>query len=206
MATIAVGDRVLITLTGTLFQQRTMNTFLYRVSAVAPDTNYESFADALHDEILVANGLADLYRAITPANWGGYQIWIQVIRPVRLRKIAFSWPITGTYIGEATTANVQGSITRFGEAAGRDQIGGVRIPVGTDIECLDSGRIATPLLSNMGDLAEFMMANIALAFGTATLVPQVGVPKGAAASIDCVEAIQQETARVIRRRTVGHGI
>lgn len=205
MAVQAVGDRILVTFVGRLLQQRTMNTFLYRVASVPPGTDIGVLAGFIYTELNTTGGLASRYLDCVPVNLSLEQIWIQTIAPTRYTKSIFTVGDVGSG-GQADTANVQQSITRKGELAGRFSIGGIRVPCATTVDTITDGKLTTSALAALNALAGEMKETLSVASGTATLVPQVGTPPAPVNSIDLVDTIAENTVRVIRRRTVGLGI
>lgn len=202
----AIGDRVLVTFRGTLCDQRTMSTFLYRITNVTGAPLYNELMDALHSSFSGAGQLITTFRACMPSNWFWTDVWYQIISPTRQRKYAKSMTGAGTASSIATTANLQASITRVGELSGRRYIGGIRMPLGTEDFVVDQGFIQAGQLAALNALCAAMKLFIITSGSVATFRPQVGVPKPPATSLDLEDAFPQATSRVIRRRTVGLGI
>lgn len=206
MPVLAVNDRVLFTIVGRLCGQRTMNTFLYRVSACEADTEQSDFFTALNASMNAAGGVAQRMKGCCPANWRHVESWYQVISPVRFRKLAYPVDAAGLFASTALTPNVQASITRTGDRSGRKYIGGTRIPIGSDSFSTADGMITPELKAALTALTDSMKLNIITAGTVATYIPQLGIPKPPALSYDLYDCFAQDTTRVIRRRTVGLGI
>lgn len=206
MALIAVGDRVLVTIAGSLCGQRTLTTFLYRISAVGANLEYADAMAALRSSLQGSGQLVPKYKACCPTNWFSNSLWTQIIRPLRYRKLVEVLSGAGTSGSLALTGNVQGSITRAGEVAGRKYVGGVRVPCGTDEIAIDEGFLTSGQKLALQGLADAMQLNVITSGSVATYIPQVGVPKPPDQSADLYTAFPQDQARVIRRRTVGLGI
>lgn len=206
MAALDQGDSVLVTVNGRLNEQRTMNTFWYRVTQItdAPDEAI-AFA-ALFLQMTGAGGLLEDYLACVPTNWTAEAVWFQSITPIRQRKVSFPWDAIGGGPSSALTANVQGSITRVGDAARREAIGGVRIPIGTGVGSITNGRLVAGQKAAMQDLADSMAQVIATFAPNVEYTPIVGKPNAAGNYWNVVDATVQDTVRVLRRRTVGLGI
>jgi len=206
MPTPSVGDRVLVTIGGVLLGQRTINTYLYRISAVTGSPDYTTLMNALFSSLSGSGQLIPTHIACMPSNWFRSYCWLQIISPLRFRKVEKPLSGSGTAVGVAYTANVQASITRVGEVAGRKYIGGVRMPLGTDVDATDGGLIVAAQKLLLQNHAAAMQLNIITSGTVATFIPQCGLPKGTGLSADMHDAFVQDTARVIRRRTVGQGI
>lgn len=206
MAALDLNDSVLMTIVGRLNGQRTMNTFWWRVTAVAGDPDEAVAFQELHS--LLLTNFFDLYLACVPTNWEGYQVWYQSIFNVRQRKIVFPFDSEGTGPGEANTANVQGSITRVGDLASRKAIGGIRIPIGTTALTTVNGYISPAQKTAMEEFAAAMVPTRTTAAPAVTYTPMVGAPDplNPVNWFQVVATQVQETTRVLRRRTVGLGI
>lgn len=215
MPNMAVGQRVLVTAVGEYLGQRTMTTWLYRVSSVAGSITDVAMADALHTAFTNGTGLLTKYRACCAGDgaWTGVATWYQVVGPVRYRKIQRSLG-DGTGLLSSGTANIQGSITRYGEFGLRSAIGGIRVPI-SSLEVSD-GKLSPEVTALMQALADEMEETQAVGSPLVTLIPQVGVPGYTNAtpperipvtnSSDLAECVVQDTARVLRRRTLRLGI
>lgn len=206
MAALDLNDSILVTVNGTLLGQRTMNTFWYRVHEITGDPQETIAFQALFAEMSSPGKLLANYLKCVPTNWKGYQVWFQAIKPLRQRKVAFPWVIDGEGVGSALTANVQGSITRLGDTAAREAVGGIRIPIGTGTQFLTDGKLTIDQLAAMADLAGEMSVDYATGVPAVTYRPMVGKPDNAGNYWRVVDTLVQPEARVMRRRTVGRGI
>jgi len=206
VAAVLIGDLVNVTVAGTLCGQRTLNSFPYRIEIAPSDTNYDNFASALNDIVTDTGGIYDAMRGALPSNWNASAIWVQVIRPIRLRKISFPLVSGGTWGAAAQTANIQASITRVGDTANRKNVGGVRIPISGDATASVNGLLTNTMKTALMALAVVMENNIVAPATVGTLVPLIGIPKTGNITADLVDAFPQDTTRVLRRRTVGLGI
>jgi len=215
MPTVAVGQRILVTLNGLYFGQTTMNTFLYRVSAATGAPSDVAFFAALHTKFTAALGLAELYKECVPASgWLCNDIWYQIVGPTRYRKVVHTWAGSGNYDFETTACNLQATITRFGDVADRKNIGGIRVPIATAGS--DTGGITDPLKLVLEDLAGEMLLIQSTTTPAVSLIPQVGIPgytndvppvlRPVSESVDCTSVQVQNTTRVLRRRTLRVGI
>lgn len=206
MPSLTDGDRVLVTLGGTLLGQRFLNTFLYRTTITGPAVDYVTALNKLFAELNDAIGLIEFWQGCLPANAGGLFCWLQVIKPTRLRRLYYNVPGTGNWESEALTANVQASITRQGPGTGAREQGGIRVPIATDAATITGGNVTAAMEVRLQTLADAIKENVPIATPDVVFIPQVGVPAGALASFDLFETTVQETVRVLRRRTVGRGI
>lgn len=215
MPAVAVNQRLLLTIVGEYFGQTTMTSFLYKVAEVTnPQTDAE-LATSLNDVVKAPLGLVTKYRACCPADgiWLGRELWFQIIGPTRFRKQAFALTDDGTFDAGSNTANVQGSITRVGAFGNRKNTGGIRVPIGSN-SCTE-GLLGADILASLGVLAVQMVQTLQSGFGV-NLKPQVGIPgrtkgpppvqRSVMESIDLEGAFVQDTARVLRRRTLRVGI
>jgi hypothetical protein len=183
-----------------------MTTHLYRISALSGLVGYTDLMDALDSSLSGAGQLITRHVAAMPSNWFFTDVWYQIIRPLRFRKYVKPKAGPGGSGCEALTANVAASITRVGDVAGRKYVGGVRIPIGTDVECIDGGKVTAAHTVLLVNYASAMKLNVITSGTVGTFIPQVGLPAPADTSADLYDAFPQETVRVNHRRTVGLGI
>lgn len=207
MAALDLQDSVLMTINGVLAGQRTMNTFWWRVTAItgSPD---ETVAFPALWALLGSAGFIDKYLACVPTNWTGAGVWMQSIYNLRQRKIVIPFDDGGTGVSEANTANVQGSITRVGDIARRDAVGGIRIPIPTNALATTNGLLTVAQKGAMDEFAAELPIVRTTVTPAVTYTPMVGAPEAAnpANWFKVVAAFAQPETRVIRRRTVGRGI
>lgn len=206
MPNIGVDDIMLATMNGVCLGQRVMNTFVYRCTATPSGTSDIVALDALHTKWMAPLGLIQDLISCTPENCNWTEAWYQIVRPTRYRKVVRPIGSLGAYPGDAATANLQGSITRFGELATKRDQGGIRLIIGTTDDNIDNGFLDENLKISMAVLATEMQTTQATATPSVTWVPQVGLPADGAPTRRCVQAVVQDTVRVLRRRTVGLGI
>lgn len=216
MADVAVGQRLLLTIAGRYFGQRTMNSFLFRCSATAAGVSQAAAIAALHAKLGSVNDFFAKYTACLPgesAEVTGLEAWYQIIAPVRYRKTVLDIPFNASTAYNSTTANVSASIERFSELAVRKGVGGIRVPIGTS--GVANGLIGDDLLLDLEGFAEILNDLQTTASPSVTWVPQVGLPGytpgdpptpgNPMLSLDCVGATVKGEARIVRRRTVGLG-
>jgi len=205
MPVVAIGDRVLVSFVGRLFGQRFINTFWYKVRLTSGDPEYAEMAPALNAFLQTAGELKTKWLNCVTNSAEMTQIWVQTVAPQRLRKWSFESIANGAFDGAASTPNVQASITRVGQYAGRQYVGGIRIPIGTGAECSIEGIISNDLYDLMIILGAAMKEEINVLGGDVTLTPQVGAAGDLTDTKDMEDFLVQTTTRVIRRRTVGLG-
>lgn len=216
MPVVTIQSRLLMTLTGEYLGQRFMNTFLFRCSAVSGAPNDVVAIDALHTKLSTVNDLFSKYIACLPGdgNIPVVQAWYQIIAPIRFRKVERTIELSAFGDYATNTANVQASIERFSDFAGRKGVGGIRVPIGTQA-CSD-GLLGAAILIDLEALAEKMNDIQSTTTPAVSWVPQVGLPGYTPGdpptpgnpmdSLDCAGASVKPQARIIRRRTVGLGI
>lgn len=213
MPNMVVGQRVLVSAVGDYFGQRTITSWLYKVTDVTGNIDDVVFFDALHTVLTGGTGLLTKFRACCPMDvWLGVAAWYQVLGPVRFRKVQRTLT-DGTFDGPSLTANQQASITRVGVFGNRRNIGGIRLPMPTS-ESVE-GKITPDYQAVMNVLGNQMKAAVTAGSPSVTMFPQVGVPGytntpiptpiPVTDSVDMNDFIVQETTRVIRRRTLRVG-
>jgi len=215
MPNIAQGQRILVTAVGDYFGQRTMTSWLYRVASLAGEITDTALFDAMHPAFTGATGLLTKFLGCLPLDgrWVGVATWYQVLGPVRYRKVVDTLG-DGLYDAGSTTANLQASITRFGEFGLRTAIGGIRVPMPSS-EGVE-GVVSAPYAAVLQTLADEMEETVTVGSPSVQLFPQVGVPGYTSGpnpvripvtnSVDLFGTQVQDTVRVIRRRTLRLGI
>jgi len=207
MAALDLNDSVLMTINGTLNGQRTMNTFWWRVTAVSGNPDEAVAFAALH-ALLGANNFFTKYLSCVPTNWEGSAVWYQSIFNLRQRKVVIAFNETGDGVSEATTSNLQSSITRVGDLAARDAVGGIRIPMPTTALATVAGLVTVAHKGRLDEFAAELPIVRITAAPAVTYTPMVGAPEAAnpANWFKVIQAFAQPETRTIRRRTVGRGI
>jgi len=206
MAILSVGDIVMVSIVGSLNNQRTMNTFPYRVSAVTGTPTIQSAANALKNSLTAGGGLVPAYIGCTPSNMLINDLWIQVIRPARFRKEVFAINSAGDSGIAANTSNVAATISRQGELALRRAQGCIHVPLGTTSDAFEDGVLTPSQKALLDTLASKMNLNIITTGTVVTYIPLIGLPPFGNPTVDTYATGTQTTVRVVRRRTVGLGI
>jgi len=206
MANLTAGDRVLVTIVGQYLGQTTMNTYPYVVdTAPVVPVPYATAMAALNTALDAGDTLANTQRGCCPQNWIHVSTWCQVIYPTRLRKFAFAHDGPGLFAEtDSFTANLQASIERYSEETGRREQGAVRIPIGTDVTCIEDGSVTPELFTAL--VLHSVQMKTPLTVSGYSLVPLVGVGKPIESSLKVFGCEAKRTVRVIRRRTLGLGI
>lgn len=208
MAEALVNQIYLVTLKGTLNQQTIMNTFHYRIfNMPAGGQTVAQVYVHLEDYFEAAGGIIEKYLACLPTNYSLDVMWVQCVGPTeRYVKTTALQGLDGTGVGEARTSNLAGVITRTTEKSGRSQVSALHLPIGGDDTWLAGGSLqpavrlamaalCTELVKDTGDPPNLVLDPVIYH----------GPPPFAAADF-IVKAVPQDTARVMRRRTVGLGI
>lgn len=113
MPGLAVNDLVEMKIHGSIFAQRTITTFAYRVSTASTSTNMPTLLANLasyFDNGAVAPGLA--FYDCCPQNWESDFITAQMLYPIAYRAAMSITGLPGTDPFDALTANSAASIER----------------------------------------------------------------------------------------------
>lgn len=217
---VTVGDVFAFALEQTLFGQQVINTFAIKVTAVPGATAEETWVD---NWFLDATGYMNLAAGLrdkivdAQASQVAHKQWlIRRVTPnptqVFIRPIATN--AVGGDAGDAETANIAGSITRKGLAAGRRQKGRVAI-AGLPTTAYAAGKLNAPAISLNNSIGAAMRGLQTRAAGDAGVMgfwnpggtrlvnglPVIYLPQ----FTEVVTTTAQETVRVQRSRTVGVG-
>jgi len=208
---MTIGDLVTVTFRGTLYGQRVMTTFGWRVmNAVnAGDTRLaqSALADAISAD--VGTSLMGTYLASTTPALTVNEIWTQRIRPIRMRKTVKLVSLQGTNGASPNTPNVSGAICRKSDLGGRSALSNLRIPGIT----LEAGQVSAGVLSVghrtlLDDLARESYEPFSVTNGVEVITYQ-GVIINKITAVPDHQLITAHTVnhhvRVSRRRTVGLG-
>lgn len=208
MAQVKPLDVFEVTLVGSLIGQRIMNTFHYEVENV-PIAGIEIPAATaiIETHFEKDNGIIERYLLCLPSNYTLDQMWIQLIGPTqRYVKIIVPQALQGTQPGNADTANISAVITRTTEKAGRSQVSSLHVPLGNSSVFMANGRVSPAQVVGLQALADLLPEQIGGA-PNLSLDPVIyhGPPPKLSAD-RIVDAVPQQTVRVMRRRTLGLGI
>ena len=132
------------------------------------------------------------------------QMYAQVVYPIRYRYTDGGAALTtGEEAVLAFPANVQGSITRAAERAGRRYVGHLAVPA-IPVDKLENSLMTPAWLAQASVLAERITQTVVLADGT-EMVPCLFNKATDPVWEPITFAFPQPTSRVMRRRTVGLG-
>lgn len=209
MAVIENGDIVEVRFNYVQNQQRLMNVMHYRATEVTPGLDYEAAMSYALDKLETELSLWPITWATGAVDTASiYKITAQKIFPTRLYhmdKLLDIQGYTDSEINPPLPQNVQLSLTKVSEEAGRGRTGRVEVP-GGNVNQIEDGRLS--------DLGVLWMENLALAIQQnvnledlqpSTLTPVILYGFAPAGSPDLTLVRIQDTVRVTRRRTVGVG-
>lgn len=208
-AVVLPNDKVLVTVISSYCGQTCMNTFPFVAKGITGSPPAIAAMEKLIDASILAGNYVDLLRGCMAQNCVINQVWAQIIGPVRVRARKRTVNIIGNYTEtDGLTANVQASIERYGELAGRHQQGAIRVPIGTDDSCFDDGELTPAMKSALELLGNEMTQSLTVTDTgwNVSFDPCVGVAKQELDWVITEGTIVQDTVRVIRRRTVRVGI
>ena len=206
-----VGDLVNVTLRGTLYDQRIMTTYGFRVSATtsAGDTRVSQDKLALAISSDTGTNLMGTFRACVSPAVSINQIWVQRIRPIRMRKSVLNVALDGLLGSGPNTPNNAVVITRKSDFGGRNSISNLHLPgppMGLDY--VSNGTL-TPAYKTLLDSHAFESYDTITVVNGGESVTYKGVIINAAGGPVNYQDITAhsigETLRVMRRRTVGVG-
>lgn len=202
----AVGQIYQVTFRCSLFNQRVLNTFKYRLDVLPAAASTDDIADRIDARISTAANLIADWRATQPIQITLLFVDVQCLWPIRVRKKSYAKNQAGLYVDNgAINVNSAISITRRGTLATRHSVGRLQLiaPMGADT--IDEGAIANAgYRSALEDLAEQMLQPIVP--GTAEVLTPVLTRNPVDANYEYVtDTVVQETVRTMRRRTVGIG-
>lgn len=208
MANIVVGDRVMVTLVGELFNQVTMSTFCYGLSSITGVNTQEAALTRLDAAFSLSGGLYDKYLACIPAQFDLTEVWMQVISPARYVKFTFT---TGAGLGTLaantlTSANAAAVIVRRGELGNRSNVSTLHVPLGQTAGCMSLGNLGADVQTPLADLATQMKAQVSTTTVIGTYIPVINHGPNVGDFSPIVSTTVKQTVRTMRRRTVGLGI
>jgi hypothetical protein len=206
MPVLHATDKILMTFKGTLIGQTILNTFPLTVISVTGTPEVNDCLDALEAKIAGAGDLKTAYLNAVADNYTLDEIWLQVIFATRYRKKVYTIAAGGNSGANSLTPNVAGVLTRAGDQANKHNIGAIHLPIGTDDTSIVNGKLQATqkgLLNTVGTKCRGTVSTSSPAVTYAYSLFQHD-PAGLPSFVTTTFA--QETARVMRRRTVGLGI
>lgn len=202
---VGAGDVLLVTYKGSLADQIIMTTFHYGMSTVTGAPTQDAVATEVLTKLSAVGGQNERFLNCCPDNYNLDEVWVQFILDTRYRKKVGFPNVGGNFGFQAYGTNQAGVISRFGPAANRRNQGNIHIPIGASASWLLDGKIIPAWRTAANLLAPFLYNPQVLAT-TGTISPILIHGTSKLNAIPLVSAQVQETARVMRRRTVGVGI
>jgi len=198
---------IAFTYRGSLLNQTTLNTVHYRVSNPSSIvTVKEEMEEFLKRFTAVGpNDILTAYRQALPDNFFLRQAVLQPVYPTRYRRVAATLTQQGA-ADPSEVSNVQAAITFNTIKAGRNQIGGIRVP---QTPANAQGGSWIPAWLNTLEIVGDVFSTLLVAgLGGGSYQPVIfhRSPNANPRWDDISDFIVQPTTRVIRRRTVGVGI
>lgn len=204
---MSVGSVVNVQYTGRLFQQTVINGFTYVVGVADPTTTVLDELQGIVDYFQSA-GVGDprlAYLGCLPENVFVNRVSAQQIYPIRSRIVAAFVDYQGTR-DPAVTANQASVVTYQTNFGGRDQISSNHFPLSA-ADC-SSANISAALKSNLDLFAEIRRTFFTIPTTQTSMNPCIyhRSPNANPKTHEITSHVVQDTARVMRRRTVGVGI
>ena len=201
----AIGQIYRVTYDLTMFGQKLMNTFEYRLSTLGAEVDTDAVCTGLRNTMVGGMVFEGTYQLAIPLQVACDNIWVQCIYPTRVRKLVFVKNVLGSNAGTASTANVAASIERRGVLANKHNVGRIQVPGCTDAISVVNGSIpAGAYLTSLNNLAAKIILPATTAGGS-VLGPVLTKNPVDATFANITEAFAKTTVRVMRRRTVGVG-
>lgn len=196
-----------VTIIGDLFGQTTMNVFHYKVTTISTTVNpLTEVRDLINQHFVQPGGvISDAYQPAVPNELFIRNVTGQTVAPTRQRRVTALGIQTGGG-GVSVTPNLQASITLQTDLAGRNQIGGKRIPMPSSQS--SNGETTALYEASLDSLATACRTPLAVTLGGGVYAPVIyhrGKPVGLNSTV-ITAAFPQRQTRTIRRRTVGLGI
>lgn len=209
MPALVAGDLLKVWIKGTLFDQLIITTFAYKVTIDSTENNVitacSNFA-ADWKAGAVSPFLAFL--ACCSPEYNADYVYCQKISPTRYVPGFNNVNLPGTNANATNSTNQAAVVTRGTQLAGRAQIGSVHIPGLADANMLN-GKCTAAFRTLMGTFGSKMLNDFA-SITDATLVTEPVLlhynrTTKVYTGTRLFRTLSQETARVMRRRTIGVG-
>ncbi len=189
---------------GSLFSQQIMTVLSYKLVGEGVLEDGAAAADAFLADAIAAGGIYRLWLdclAQSAINCDAYAQWITPTRYAY--RTAGAGNQVGTIGFDCISPNYSAGITRRGELANRHSISNLHMPAVPDTG-VQEGRIQLVYETPLQTFMEKSLEAFTVGFGL-DLVPVAFNRADPSASVVLVEGFLQDTARVMRRRTVGVG-
>ena len=207
MAGINVNDVVGIQIHGLIFAQRTISTWWYRCLTNSTAATYPAAAQIVADAFdagVFSPGVT--FSLASPQNWTWSFTRVQVVAPTRKIYVESNVSQPGQMAEDATTPNLQASITRRAELGTRRNLSALH-SVGLPPSAQDDGVLSVGYKTLLNALAVRCLTVLEYAGETLTLQPIIW---GAATPTDATRVVTstivQDQVRTMNRRTLGRGI
>lgn len=202
----AANQKYLVTFKATAFNQVILNTFVYNLTVPGTVGTVDIACDTLKAKLDEPNALFERWQNALPPNVTIDEVRVQCIWPQRVAAISYPFVGTGAFIDEADTANQAAVITRRGELANRRNVGSLHMLAPSGVGSIQSGVIQAAYRSALDSLATQVKTQYTeVVFGT-TWTPVLFSKSQPSLLTPIVSTTVQNSARVMRRRTVGLGI
>jgi len=202
---LIAGSIVNVTIRTELFGQRIMNLFqYYPIGTIDPDVEYVEYLSNLGTNLQALDGLIDKWSACVPSTITDIVLRLQVIYPARLRYLDQNVAVTGG-TGAGITTNLAASVTRRSWLPGRVGVGRVQIPISPELVVGGMIEPGGALFADLEALAAEMLNPVPDPALTVTWQPVLSTGDPITPQHALMSADAQDTARVMRRRTVRLG-
>jgi len=198
---------IAFTYRGSLLNQTTLNTVHYRVSN---PSNIPTVKEEMEEFIkrftaVGPNDILTAYRQAMPDNFFFRQAVLQPVFPTRYRRVVATLNQQGV-TDPTEVSNVQAAITFNTAKAGRNQIGGIRLPQTT--ANAQGGSWIPAWVNTLEVVGDVFSTLLVAGLGGGSYQPVIfhRSPNANPRWDDIDDFVVQPTTRVIRRRTVGVGI
>jgi hypothetical protein len=206
MPPVAINDIVMVTIESQAFSQRFLTTFHYKVTNVGT---------AFNPVLSATVGAADFAaNALAPYPWLKLcmspqvvinRVRMQWLKPLRYAPGTFVTADPGTNIEDTTSTNQSAVVTRACDLSGRKYVGSIHVPAVSQANLLN-GLCKPAYKAQLDALAGSLLNTLTLPTEGLVIKPVLYNRTGPVFSTDITRAFAQDTARVMRRRTVGLGI
>lgn len=202
----AAGQRYLVTFRMGYASQIYLNTFVYNLTNAGSLTSVSVACDTLKAKLDEPNALYDRWKACLPNNVTIDEVRVQCIYPTRVAAAIYPTIDVGTFIDSADTGNQAATITRKGELANRKNIGSLHMVAPSGTGSILGGTIQAAYRSALDLLAAEIKTAYSEAVFSSVWTPVLYSRTSPSLLTPIVDTAVQDTARVMRRRTLRVGI
>ena len=203
--TVAVGSIVELTVLGTLYQQRVMNVFHYRIKTLGSNADGHDALFKINDAFEVGGGTNEKLLQCVSVDVGQLTNRLQWITPVRYRAREFSNTETNGLVAVACELPaVSASVEFAGELADRHGIGRKSI-FGVPTTAYNDGRPTSTYFTTLSAFAVSAVGNLTTDTGM-VLEPVIFNRANPADSRTIVQGGPKNEMRTQRTRIIGRGI